>query len=275
MQDFECIVVNDGSTDGTLEEALEAIDGDERFRTYTTENSGLSVARNFALDRAEGEFIAYADADDVPHPDFLLHPIEFAEAGNLDIVFFDAKVENCGLDERQFLKERNYFSRLMVHGIGSGRDILAELAETSDFIAPVYLQTARRSAVRHRFIEGILYEDEPYTVQNFLSAGRVGYLPERLYERRCRPNSICSSKKRLLSVYSKWRSAQAMKAAVLNADPPLDSRQRKAVGSLAETCLRTARWYWTMIGASEQEKISLLPPDARMRLIEDLNAVSG
>ena len=71
FSDFECIVVDDGSTDDSRARVMETIDGDPRFQLISQENKGLSAARNIALDQVRGQAIAFVDGDDRVMCDFL------------------------------------------------------------------------------------------------------------------------------------------------------------------------------------------------------------
>lgn len=74
--DWECIIVDDGSTDGTSE-FLDTLT-DSRFKVvHLHNNSGRAIARQTALDAAHGEFIAMLDADDLYHPDKLKRQVDF------------------------------------------------------------------------------------------------------------------------------------------------------------------------------------------------------
>ncbi|MFV0226149.1 glycosyltransferase family 2 protein [Empedobacter falsenii] len=63
-QNWECIIVNDGSPDNTEEVALRWVEKDTRFIYLKKENGGLSSARNAGIDKAKGEWILPLDCDD-------------------------------------------------------------------------------------------------------------------------------------------------------------------------------------------------------------------
>ena len=70
FEDYEIIVVNDSSTDGSLD-IVQKIN-DQRIRVYTKPNEGVSAARNFGISKATHKIIAFLDADDVWEKDYLL-----------------------------------------------------------------------------------------------------------------------------------------------------------------------------------------------------------
>jgi glycosyltransferase involved in cell wall biosynthesis len=69
FQNFELIVIDDGSTDGTLEWVRSV--RDRRLQVFSYPNGGLAVARNRGIERSQGEFISFIDSDDLWTPDKL------------------------------------------------------------------------------------------------------------------------------------------------------------------------------------------------------------
>ena len=69
LQNFEIIVVDDGSTDDSLQWA-KSIES-PKIRIYCQKNEGVSVARNIGIEKAKGEYISFLDADDVWYPEYL------------------------------------------------------------------------------------------------------------------------------------------------------------------------------------------------------------
>lgn len=62
--DFEVLLINDGTPDNSIKIASKYVEQDSRFRLYHKKNGGLSDARNFGLERAKGEYVAFIDSDD-------------------------------------------------------------------------------------------------------------------------------------------------------------------------------------------------------------------
>jgi len=81
FQDFELVIVDDGSTDGTREvvEGLKEKYPSHRIKYISQENQGLSGARNTAIGAASGEYIQPLDADDMLSPEFLEESLKAIE----------------------------------------------------------------------------------------------------------------------------------------------------------------------------------------------------
>ncbi len=91
---FECIVVNDGSKDGSGAICDRYAAKDKRFKVVHQENGGLSAARNTAMEIVKGDIIAFVDSDDAIEPNMFACMVELLDSNNGDIVMCDYKSTN-------------------------------------------------------------------------------------------------------------------------------------------------------------------------------------
>lgn len=85
IDDFELIIVNDGSNDNTQAVLEEYTKRDPRIVAINKQNGGLSSARNSGIEAARGEFITFVDDDDIIRPDYLESMLE-EDMANYDLI---------------------------------------------------------------------------------------------------------------------------------------------------------------------------------------------
>ncbi len=213
FQDFECIIVDDGSTDRTLEICRKYASKDSRFKVFCQSHGGLSKARNLGLKMATGEWTYLVDADDRMKSECLNHSLKFADDNNLQMVFWN--VESFSEKDIASLAvgEKNYFAATAVDfGICSGEDAFCRMLESSNMLRKaVYFYALRKDCLKSMFYDFLDYaEDESYTVQNLFLQERAGCLMETLYQKRSRQKSQTYSKNTFQKFLALARSLKAI-----------------------------------------------------------------
>jgi glycosyltransferase involved in cell wall biosynthesis len=178
--DFEAIVVEDGSTDSTLEQIRAAIADDPRFRVIQQDNRGLSGARNTGLDAATGDLIAFLDGDDRFAPDFL----EKMRAALLD---GGADWVSCGMTNCYADGSTNTHSTIHSHPVLPDETTpqiwpLQDWPQVIAHFPSAWNKLYRRAFIGDlRFDEGIWFEDHMFYCQLAARASSLLHLPEPLY----------------------------------------------------------------------------------------------
>ncbi|WP_313114947.1 glycosyltransferase family 2 protein [Aequorivita sediminis] len=85
-KNFEVLLINDGSTDGSAEIIQKYVNCDKRFLSFLQSNSGPSVARNLGIQGAKGNYLSFIDADDWVHPEYLKKMLDPMLTHNTDLV---------------------------------------------------------------------------------------------------------------------------------------------------------------------------------------------
>lgn len=98
-QNWEMLIVDDGSSDATEEIVLSFIENDKRIQFFKLEhNSGAAVARNAAIEKANGDYMTFIDADDIWFPRFIENSIKTIQETEIPFVFSSYKRSNEKLE---------------------------------------------------------------------------------------------------------------------------------------------------------------------------------
>ena len=191
--DVEFILVDDGSTDGSPDVLANYARCDSRMRVVRRENGGVSHARNTGISAASGEYLMFADADDLIAPDFCSAMLTRIEADNLDLLFCNGRHFKTDANAHG----RTLFQKIKPSGPISGAEWIALCVAQGEFLQYVWLQACRmKLARRFNFAPGAVpHDDVIWTCELLVAAERVGFLDRTLYFYRSNPTSLVNSPK--------------------------------------------------------------------------------
>lgn len=206
-RDIQVIVVDDGSTDGTLGIAQRFAAADERFEVIHVENGGVSRARNIGLEHVRGEKLFFLDSDDEFDTRLVEKCLAFAKANDVSAVLYSysnqteaGKGEPFSHELEAFYRGAEIRERLMPHFIGHS------YADVNDWIRGrkgmrqgkehtalwrIMLDTDVARTAGLRFNEVLdLGEDTIFMNTYLLAEETVGFLDECLYWLTAREGSL-------------------------------------------------------------------------------------
>lgn len=179
---YEIIIINDGSPDNSLGIAKEYEKKYSHIHVFSQDNSGLSVTRNNGLKLAKGKYVWFVDSDDRIRENCLKEIVDKCEEDNLDLLAICGARVIDGIEDRRFS-----YTDL---SITSGIEVLNK-KETIPF--PVQFSVFRRQFLlenRLNFYPGIFHEDAEFSPRAYFYAKRVGFINDILYLTTINPNSI-------------------------------------------------------------------------------------
>jgi glycosyltransferase involved in cell wall biosynthesis len=202
--DFEVIIVNDGTRDKSMEAIDDFVAQHHNIMIVNQENKGLSVARNNGIERANGEYIYMLDSDDLLIGDRLKSILDTALNSKADIIMGD--YVELSTEELEFLPQSSINGlpngkdkmRIWKNGIGYYCNFVEEPRYVwrylfkKDFLQNNYL----------RFIPGLYFEDIPFMVMCLLCECILVKVPVCFYIYRQHSQSIVHTlnKKKLIDL---------------------------------------------------------------------------
>ncbi|HFZ1709784.1 TPA: glycosyltransferase [Citrobacter sedlakii] len=192
---LEIIIVNDGSTDNSVEIATHYAENYPHVRLLHQANAGASVARNRGMAAATGQYIAFVDADDLVYPHMYETLMTMALEDNLDVAQCNADwSERSSGDTWQSIPT----DRIRSTGVLTGPDWLRMALSSRRWTHVVWMGVYRRDVIEKnniRFIPGLHHQDIVWTTEFMFNAHRARYTEESLYKYFLHDNSVSRLKR--------------------------------------------------------------------------------
>lgn len=186
-KNLEIILVNDGSTDGCKEICDRYKASDKRIKVIHKKNGGISDARNWGIDNATGDYIAFLDSDD------------WIDLGLYENLYNNIIKEKCDISMCNYKRTYDNKSNLKHSDkkvIYTNHEILKELyTDKQILIVVVWNKLFKKELFNSfRFPVGKIHEDEYLIPSVLYKANKIVYLEKELIYYRITPNSIMNSK---------------------------------------------------------------------------------
>ncbi len=194
FNDYELIIVNDGTPDDSMLICKRVVGDDKRVVIFEQANAGLSMARNAGLKLAKGKYVLFVDSDDTIEPDSLEKMHEILIKKEVDILCCDFKrIEETGtyLTSYSKIKNMNYIS---------GKKFLTHQLKNKSIVMVAWRNIYRTEYLKEnnfQFMKGVFHEDEEWTPRVLYKATTVYYCNYAFYNYYIREGSITTQTKKI------------------------------------------------------------------------------
>lgn len=196
---WELLIVDDGSTDSSLKICQEQAKDEQRIKVICNKHGGTAIARNTAIEKATGEYIAFLDADDAFHPLFLRAMVNAVTDSK-------AQIALCrtirGTDATAFLEKKlkiNYVTETKEEIFGRMYN-----GQWPDMIAPYTKIYARKLFDKVKFPSGRFFEDAATIHLAIYYSNKISITETPLYFYNITPNSSSVTKRSYELLDREW-----------------------------------------------------------------------
>lgn len=185
MDDYEVILVDDGSTDSSGTICNKYVDKHPQFHVIHIKNQGVAFARNRGVAESRGEYILFLDSDDYLIPEAVIPLLRLALENNLDILGFGYKN----------VAENDIATEIKTKGVPENIEVMngVEYIARFNYTAQVWWYLVRRELLLSNnlsFPNGHVLEEAGFNLRLFLSAEKMSQVPTIAYCYRDRATSI-------------------------------------------------------------------------------------
>jgi glycosyltransferase involved in cell wall biosynthesis len=190
-EDFELLLIDDGSTDGSGIICDKAADKDTRVRVFHKQNGGVSDARNFGMERVRGQFALFVDADDTLHSSAMSKSMEVlaSSESKADCLVFTYWLTDETGEHRYSDFEAGSFPQ---EGVVTGKQALEVLLKDKiqNYIWRILFAVSIWKSNTIVLPVGQIYEDVFALYRIFLGSRNVIFMNQCLYNYRQRSDSF-------------------------------------------------------------------------------------
>lgn len=264
FDDFEVVCVNDGSTDNSLAILENYAAEHPSMRVISQSNEGQGAARNTGMAVADGEYIQFVDSDDCIATNYydILEPF-FDRKICFDALYFDGLTLYESEELKQqfksfqttYLRDNDHTEEM------TGKELFNRLkAEKAYRVSPCMALYRRSFLINRRilFPEGVIYEDNAFTLKAICLAARVLHLNEPLYCRRIRTGSTMTKPKTAYNCQSYLTVYLEMLEFALGRS--WDYETSKNIASELSSTFRHVRKQYEALGSDEKALLACLAP---------------
>lgn len=263
QSDVEILCIDDGSSDGTLNVLDCYAREHDCIRVFHQENQGQGAARNYALKLARGTYVQFADSDDKLRGDAISTVRDVLADRALDVLFFDGDTfyESDDLAEKFKTFGSNYKREHAHLDDLTGPELFRQLrAEGAYRVSPCMAVFNRRYLQENdiSFPEGIIYEDNVFTLKAICLAQAAAHINEPLYLRRIRRGSTMTSIKTAKNVRSYFEVYYQM--LLFASQHEWDYATAKAIAGEMRAVLSFVRKQFDALSKAQRMAVCTLPP---------------
>ena len=173
MQDFEVLLIDDGSYDNSCTICDRYAETDSRFKVFHKPNEGIGATRQFGIEHATGEYTIHTDADDWVEPNYLEKLYEEAVSSKADMVICDFLIENGNKTVYRKEQPSAFDTKSVINSL---------LCKLNDGPCNKLLKRSVYLKNDIKYLKGYNFgEDQLFNLQFVLSGASVSYLPLALY----------------------------------------------------------------------------------------------
>lgn len=197
LKEIEIIVVNDGTKDNSQKIIDKFVKKYKNVFSYIKENEGLSVARNFGVKKAKGEYIAFLDSDD------------WVDLNTYEVMYNKAKT--CNFDVVVCNLNYVYPNKIVPFSSGLNKDLLSkkEIHNNMNNIYPVAWNKIYKKDLLKKieFKKGVYFEDVEFSYRLYPNLNNIGVVDNYFNQYLQRANNITNTfDKRLYDYIINWNS---------------------------------------------------------------------